>query len=96
MTHGDHKHDPKDPACLEVFARLSDYIDGELPPDACRQIEEHIADCPPCVDFLRSLRGSVRAAHQFQGGEEPQPIPAELESRLKAAWQAALARRSAS
>lgn len=86
MTH-------RDPACLELFARLSDYVDGELPPEACREIEQHIADCQPCVEFLRSLRGSVTAAREFETTAEPRPIPAELEARLEQAWRAALDRR---
>jgi RNA polymerase sigma-70 factor (ECF subfamily) len=86
MTH-------RDPACLELFARLSAYVDGELPPADCAEIERHIADCPPCVDFIRSLRGSVEAARHFETTAAPAPIPPELESRLQQAWRAALARR---
>ena len=35
--------------CKEIFARLSEYLDAELPPDACADIEAHIAGCAPCV-----------------------------------------------
>jgi anti-sigma factor RsiW len=88
-----HEHNHRDPECLDVFARLSEYIDGELGPAECLEIEEHIADCAPCVDFLRSLRESVELSKSFQGGEAPLPVPPAVEERLKSAWQAALARR---
>lgn len=91
--HSHHAHSARDPRCLEVFARLSEYLDGELDEADCRLIEEHIRDCEPCVRFLRSLRRSIDAAHQFSPRVEPGRIPPELEARLKAAWQAALARR---
>ena len=87
------KHNPKDPACLAVFARLSEYVDGELSDEECQHLEEHMADCPPCVEFLRSLKGCIRAGHELGGTPDCPPVPAELESKLKAAWQAALARR---
>lgn len=89
----EHRHSPKDPACLEVFARLSEYIDGELPDDDCALIEEHIADCPPCVEFLRNLKRSVAASREVQSDLRPGPIPAEMETRLRAAWSRALTRR---
>ena len=37
--------------CKQIFALLSQYLDLELPPDACEKIEAHIAGCSPCVDF---------------------------------------------
>lgn len=94
MNPGKHTHNQKDPACLEVFARLSEYIDGELSPDDCHHIEEHIADCPPCIDFLRSLKQCVQASRAIEGREECPPVPPELEVRLKQAWRNALERRA--
>ncbi len=90
---GDHRHSPKDPVCLEVFARLSEYIDGELPEDDCAEIEQHIADCPPCIEFLRNLRRSVAASREVQSDLRPGPIPTEIQARLRAAWSQALTRR---
>ena len=37
----------------------SAYLDAELPPGDCAEIEKHIAGCPPCVEFVESLRKSV-------------------------------------
>ena len=47
-------HQPS-PECKEIFAQLSAYLDLEIPPDACRQMEEHFKDCPPCIEFVESL-----------------------------------------
>jgi anti-sigma factor RsiW len=88
----EHAHG-KDPQCLEVFARLSEYLDGDLPAAGCKEIEAHMADCPPCIAFLRSLRGCVEASHTFHSHEKPAPLSAEEVKRLKEAWQAALHRR---
>lgn len=91
---GPHEHSHKDPACLEVFARLSEYLDGELPAADCAEIEAHIADCPACIEFLDSLKRSVGATHQFAGTLDPAPLAPASRERLQAAWKAALTRRA--
>lgn len=91
--HHDQAHGGRDPHCLEIFARLSEYVDGELDEVDCHLIEEHIQDCPPCVEFVRSLRRSIEAAHTYEAQAEPSQLPYELEARLKQAWQEALRRR---
>ena len=55
--------------------------------------EEHIGDCPPCVDFLKSLKASVRLAQGFHAQDRPGELPEEVREKLKAAWEAALQRR---
>ena len=45
--------------CKEVFSLLSEYLNLELPPDACQEIEAHLAGCPPCIEFAESLRKTV-------------------------------------
>lgn len=56
MTH----HDAESASCRELFARLSEYIDGELDASLCSGVETHMGDCAPCRDFLESLRRTVR------------------------------------
>jgi anti-sigma factor RsiW len=55
-------------SCLELLERLSEYLDGETDPAVSREIESHMADCEPCVAFLRSLRRTVAEI-----GSVPQP-----------------------
>lgn len=57
--------------CREIFARLSEYIDGELPQDLCDEVERHFGGCAPCEAFLESLRRTVRWIEQ--AGDEPLP-----------------------
>ncbi|MGA3081994.1 MAG: sigma-70 family RNA polymerase sigma factor [Terracidiphilus sp.] len=46
-------------ACRELFANLSEYLDGRVEPRTCDQMRAHIDACPACVAFLRDLRGAV-------------------------------------
>ena len=49
----DHKH------CLELFQKLSEYLDNELDEITCKDIEKHIKDCVPCFVFLQTLKRTV-------------------------------------
>jgi anti-sigma factor (TIGR02949 family) len=73
--------------CKELFALLSEYLDEELPPDTCEQIRSHIAGCPPCVEFVNSLRRSVDLLHGFRTGEAPGPLPEAARDELRRAFR---------
>ena len=91
----EHTHSSADPACLEIFARLSEYVDGEPTAADCDAIQAHIRDCPPCVDFVASLRQSIDAAQRLGCEEQPVALSAEVRDRLRAAWAESLRRRGA-
>jgi RNA polymerase sigma-70 factor (ECF subfamily) len=82
--------------CKEVFSMLSEYLNVELPPDACQEIETHLAGCPPCIDFAESLRKTVELCRSYCPTELPAPIGEEARQKLLAAYQKMLAARTAS
>ena len=63
--------------CHEIFALLSDYLNLELPRDACRAIASHLAGCPPCIEFAESLRKTVELCRAYRPTELPEPIAKE-------------------
>ncbi len=46
-------------ACRELFANLSEYLDGRVEPRTCDEMRGHIERCPSCVVFLRDLRAAI-------------------------------------
>lgn len=42
-------------SCPQARSMVSDYIDGDLPPDQARSLEEHLATCPNCPPLYASL-----------------------------------------
>ena len=76
------------PECNDVFARLSEYLDQELPPDLCDRIEEHIQGCPPCVEFVESLRKSTELCRRFLDETPSAPLPEEMRRELMEAYRA--------
>ena len=83
--------------CKEVFSLLSEYLNLELPTDACQEIEAHLAGCPPCIEFAESLRKTVELCGHYQPSELPEPIGKNARQQLLDAYQRMLgARKSTS
>lgn len=74
-------------SCREIFALLSQYLDRELSPELCDCLQKHIEDCPPCVEFLESLKKTVRLCQDLEPTHQPTPLPAALRQQLLAAYQ---------
>ena len=70
-------------SCGDVLARLSDYVDGELPAPERARVEEHLRGCDGCARFGGAFGATVRAlrAHLRAPGE----LPAEVKERLRRA-----------
>ncbi len=71
-------HAPGSRGCREVFALLSEYLDGEIDPTVCTGFEEHMDDCSPCQAFLESLRRTVDLARSLPDQELPEELKQEL------------------
>lgn len=79
--------------CQELFALLSEYLDQELPPATCEEIRTHIAGCPPCIEFVNSLKRSVELLHGYESAEKPGALPETCREDLRAAYHRMLAAR---
>ncbi|HVQ34577.1 MAG TPA: zf-HC2 domain-containing protein [Candidatus Bathyarchaeia archaeon] len=79
------KHVHGGPECVALFAKLSEYMDGEVDPAVCAGIEDHMADCAPCRDFLESLRRAVA----FIASTNAPKLPEDLKSEIVAAYERA-------
>jgi RNA polymerase sigma-70 factor (ECF subfamily) len=86
-----HRHDEK---CKEVFALLSEYLNLELPPDACQEVELHLNGCPPCIEFADSLRKTVELCRQYRPTEMPTPLSDSARLKLMQAYRKMLAARA--
>lgn len=79
--------------CGRVFALLSEYLDRELAPETCEELEEHLRGCPECIEFVHSLRRSVQLCRRF-GNCRPLPaIDSEAMTTLQEAYGKMLERR---
>lgn len=54
--------------CRELFAALSDYMDGALDGSTCEELEKHLHGCAPCEAFLSSLERTVEQCKTLDAG----------------------------
>lgn len=87
------KSDVHPESCKEIFAQLSDYLNLELPTDACAEIEMHLAGCAPCVDFVESLRKTIELCRQYHPAELPRELGAQAREQLLSAYKTMLTAR---
>jgi len=64
--------------CGEILEKLSEYLDGELDPKLCQELETHMKDCNPCLIFVNTLKKTI-TLYQYAGHE---PLPKEVHVRL--------------
>lgn len=64
--------------CRELFANLSEYLDGRVQTPTCDQMRAHIDACPACVAFLRELRKAIERCRSLE-----MPCDPAIASRLR-------------
>jgi len=65
--------------CQELLnMHLPNYLDQELLGEVCKQIEEHLAQCPHCRVEVNTLRKTIELYHKMPSGT----VPGEVENRL--------------
>jgi predicted MFS family arabinose efflux permease len=55
---------PDEVACMELVELVTDYLDGVLPPELRLQLQEHLAECDGCTEYVRQIAltiGALRA-----------------------------------
>jgi RNA polymerase sigma-70 factor (ECF subfamily) len=61
--------------CRELFANLSEYLDGRVEPLTCEAMRSHIESCPACIAFLRDLRGAIDRCRSLEVPCDPAVAP---------------------
>jgi RNA polymerase sigma-70 factor (ECF subfamily) len=73
------QHEPHDLShCIEMFEKLSEYIDGEVDAKTCEEIERHIDACLPCKICLATLKQTVRLCQEVRQS----PVPEDVSDRI--------------
>lgn len=69
----------KQMTCKEVILDyLADYLDKALSPEVIADLEQHLADCPPCLAYLNTYKKTRDLTRQAI----PQAMPEELKAHL--------------
>lgn len=69
--------------CKEVVELVTAYLENVLLPGLRQQLEEHVADCPGCTNYIEQVRLTVGMLHQL--AQEP-ALPETKQELLKVFW----------
>jgi anti-sigma factor RsiW len=64
--------------CEDLLKAISDYIDGEIDPSICEELEKHLRDCDPCKVVVDTVRKTIL----LYKGTELYELPYEVKERL--------------
>jgi anti-sigma factor (TIGR02949 family) len=65
--------------CEELLGSLSAYIDGELSPELCQELEKHLAGCDNCRVVLNTTK---RTIDLVRSPTEKTNLPEDVRERL--------------
>jgi hypothetical protein len=70
-------------SCDELLKRLTDYGEGALPSDLCREIQRHLDGCASCSDLRRDLLDLARLCRDTEAPRLPDEIRRRIEGLLQ-------------
>lgn len=65
--------------CGHLITSLSDFVDGELDPEICQRIEEHLNQCENCRIVINTLRKTIDLYHH---SGDSSALPGDVRQRL--------------
>jgi anti-sigma factor RsiW len=68
--------------CKECVELLGEYVEGSLPPDRAKALEDHLSLCPPCITFVRTYRATGKLCRAALAAEMPRELMSSLKSFL--------------
>lgn len=69
--------------CQRCIDLLVDYLEGELPADMDKALDEHFLACPPCLDFLDQYRAASTLSRKALEQEIPDVLATKLDEFLR-------------
>jgi anti-sigma factor (TIGR02949 family) len=67
--------------CNDIIGTLSDYIDGELSPELCQSLEDHLKDCIDCRVVVDTMKKTIEL-YKLESRNET--LPLKVKERLYA------------
>jgi RNA polymerase sigma-70 factor (ECF subfamily) len=71
------------PACPDVATMFSARLEGDIAPETCTEMEQHLASCPSCRAVCHSLRRTLKLCAATRQRE----VPAALQESVRRAVQ---------
>jgi len=73
--------------CAEYIGGLNDYLDGEVSPELCEEIEKHVGECENCRIMVDTLRQTVSLCREGRNERLPAALESKLNDLLREKWR---------
>jgi len=73
--------------CAEYIGELNDYLDGDVSPELCEEIEKHIGQCEKCRIMVDTLKQTVTLCREGQRENLPPALEEKLNNILREKWR---------
>jgi len=72
--------------CRQFVEDVTAYLDGALPDDVTALVEQHLADCPHCREYLNQMRKTITMT-QALTDDDVATMPSDVRERLMQAFR---------
>jgi hypothetical protein len=69
--------------CKDSIDVLMDFLDGTMPEEQVRHLEEHLSGCPPCLDFLKTYQATPGICRKAMKAQMPKEMAGKLTDFLR-------------
>ena len=73
--------------CQELLKVLNEYVEGDIDPDVCHELEKHLAGCNPCKVVIDNIRKTISLYKNDQVYELPADFKQRLHTALQDKWK---------
>jgi anti-sigma factor RsiW len=78
MSASDQPHQHDQDSCRRYLGSLSEYADGTLSDELCRELEAHMDTCDNCRIVVNTLTKTISLYHQIPAPEMPTAVRERL------------------
>lgn len=73
--------------CRDMLGKMSDYLDGELDPELCAELEKHISGCTNCRLMVNTMKMTVQLCKDGACEDLPEEFQDKFQAKLADRWK---------
>jgi hypothetical protein len=71
-----------------ITTKAGDSLGFTLSAEELEEISTHLEGCPPCLEFIESLKTTVKMCRELGDGQKPAPLDASTRQKMLDAYEA--------
>lgn len=80
----------KESTTQAIASEADESLGLQLSAEELEEISTHLEGCPPCLEFVESLKATVKMCRELGADEKPAPLDASTRQKMLDAYEAML------